>query len=86
VTISENPWGLDDTRGEIIMGGYGSGRSGAGKTFVESCRILDINRLVRLGVVGPDHDSVGGLNWTSDGERVASLEEFSLIHEDLDGA
>jgi hypothetical protein len=55
------------------MGGYGSGRSGAGKTRVESCRSIDINRLVQEGVVRPGHSSRGGWKWTQDGEEVSSL-------------
>src|SRR4051794_17609508 len=55
------------------MGGCGSGRSGAGKVFVESCRDLDINWFVQEGVVRPDRGSRGVLRWTRDGEEVASI-------------
>src|SRR4051794_37171577 len=55
-------------RGEIIMGGYGSGRWGTenpdAKPLVESCRSLDVNRLVREGIVRPDSLSHGAWRWS----------------------
>ena len=46
------------TGDEIIMGGYGSGRWGTGKsnakTLIESCHALNVDSLVREGIV--DHD------------------------------
>ena len=59
------------------MGGSGSGRWGTGKagakTLVESCRSLDISRLVQAGIVRPERWSRGGWRWTRDGEEVASI-------------
>jgi hypothetical protein len=55
-----------------MMGGIGSGRpSGSGRGTVEACRTLDVNRLHREGCLHAGW--VGGWQWTSDGERVASI-------------
>jgi hypothetical protein len=52
------------------MGGFGSGRpSGSGRSKVEECRSLDVNRLHRKGCLRPGW--VGGWSWARDGERVA---------------
>jgi hypothetical protein len=54
------------------MGGLGSGRtSGGGRTTVESCRSLDINRLRKVGVL--THGWSGGWEWTCNGEKIASI-------------
>ena len=54
------------------MGGLGSGRSGyGGRTTVDECRLLDVNRLNRKGCLSPGW--VGSWQWTRDGERVASI-------------
>jgi hypothetical protein len=59
------------------MGGYGSGRWGwsksDAKTLVESCWVLDINWLVQEGVVRPDQYRQGGVSWTRNEEKVASI-------------
>lgn len=52
------------------MGGYGSGRNG-GKMKVEHCRKLDINKMLKAGVLSPGH--WGGWQWLQDGEEVASI-------------
>jgi hypothetical protein len=52
------------------MGGFGSGRpSGSGRSKVEDCRSLDVNRLHREGCLRAGW--AGGWSWTRDGERVA---------------
>ena len=54
------------------MGGFGSGCSaGGGKTKVEACRSLDVNRLNREGCLVPGWR--GGRQWTREGENVASI-------------
>jgi len=54
------------------MGGFGSGcPAGGGKTKVEACRSLDVNRLNREGCLQPGWR--GGRQWTRDGETVASI-------------
>jgi len=54
------------------MGGFGSGRpSGSGRTRVEACRSIDVNRLHREGCLHPGW--VGGWQWTREGEKVASI-------------
>ncbi len=54
------------------MGGFGSGRpGGSGRNTVESCRSIDVNRLHREGCLEPGW--WGGLQWTRDGENVASI-------------
>jgi hypothetical protein len=54
------------------MGGFGSGRSsGSGRGTVESCRSIDVNRLLREGCLSSGWQ--GGWQWTRDGERVASI-------------
>ena len=54
------------------MGGFGSGRrSGSGRGTVEACRSLDVNRLHRAGCLHAG--SMGGWQWTCDGEKVASI-------------
>jgi hypothetical protein len=56
------------------MGGYGSGRWGTGKAdakgLVESCRELDINRLVREGLVRPEARRRGSWEWLDEGGAV----------------
>jgi len=52
------------------MGGYGSGRRG-GRTKIESCWSLDVNRLNRDGCLLPGYE--GNRSWRQDGVRVASL-------------
>jgi hypothetical protein len=55
-----------------MMGGFGSGRpSGSGRNKVEACRSIDANRLNREGCLRPGWR--GGWQWTSDGEKVASI-------------
>src|SRR4051812_20517753 len=65
-----------------VMGGLGSGRpSGSGRSTVESCRSLDVNRLQRTGCLKPGW--AGGWQWSQDGERVASISlraEVDLLH------
>ncbi len=52
------------------MGGFGSGRpSGSGRTTVEACRSIDVNRLNKTGCLRAGW--TGGWQWTRDGERVA---------------
>jgi hypothetical protein len=54
------------------MGGFGSGRpSGSGRNTAEACRSIDANRLHREGCLGAGW--VGGLQWSRDGEQVASI-------------
>ena len=54
------------------MGGLGSGRpSGSGRGTVEACRSIDVNRLNREGCLRAG--SMGGWQWTCDGEKVASI-------------
>lgn len=54
------------------MGGIGSGRpAGLGCDFVESCRSIDVNRLHREGCLRVGW--IGSWHWTSDGEKVASI-------------
>ena len=54
------------------MGGVGSGRpSGSGRTTVEACRSIDVNRLHRTGCLRAGW--AGGWQWTRDGEKVASI-------------
>jgi hypothetical protein len=54
------------------VGGYGSGRWGTGKSdrkpIVENCRTLDINHLVREGIVRANVDHRGGWEWRTDPE------------------
>jgi hypothetical protein len=52
------------------MGGFGSGRpSGSGRSKVESCRSIDVNRLHREGCLRAGWSGIW--QWTHDGERVA---------------
>jgi hypothetical protein len=54
------------------MGGIGSGRSsGSGRTTVEMCRSIDINRWHKSGVLTAGWS--GGWQWTQDGEKMASI-------------
>jgi predicted RecB family endonuclease len=54
------------------MGGLGSGRpSGSGRTKVESCRSIDVNRLHKAGCLRPGWS--GAWQWTRDGEQVAII-------------
>lgn len=54
------------------MGGFGSGRpSGSGRTTVEACRSIDVNRLHKTGCLRAGW--AGGWQWTRDGEKVASI-------------
>ncbi len=54
------------------MGGLGSGRpSGSGRSPVEACRSLDVNKLERAGNLRPGRS--GGWQWTEDGQQVASI-------------
>jgi hypothetical protein len=54
------------------MGGLGSGRpGGSGRSTVEACRSIDVNRLQREGCLRPGW--MGGWQWTRDGEKVASI-------------
>jgi hypothetical protein len=52
------------------MGGYGSGRWGTRKPdrkrIVENCQTLDVNHLVREGVVGPNAEHRGAWEWRSE--------------------
>ena len=54
------------------MGGYGSGRWGSSKPhrkrIVESCLILDVNRLVREGVIRPKTERQGSWEWRNEPE------------------
>jgi hypothetical protein len=56
-----------------MMGGSGSGRrSGSGRSKVEACRSIDVNRLHREGCL---HSGwAGRWQWTRDGEQVASID------------
>ena len=46
------------------MGGLGSGRpSGSGRSTVEACRSIDVNRLHREGCLRPGWG--GGWQWTA---------------------
>ena len=55
------------------MGGYGSGRrTGYGRTTVESCPSIDVNRLNKEGDLLPGTQS--NHHWTSNGETVASIQ------------
>jgi hypothetical protein len=52
------------------MGGLGSGRPAtAGRSIVEGCRSLDINKLHRRGCLAPGWS--GGWQWTIDNRQVA---------------
>jgi hypothetical protein len=54
------------------MGGLGSGRpSGSGRSTVEACRSIDVNRLHREGCLRAGW--VGGWQWKRDSENVASI-------------
>lgn len=54
------------------MGSFGSGRpSGTGRTPVEACRSLDVNRLHREGCLRAGW--MGAWQWTRDGQKVASI-------------
>lgn len=55
------------------MGGWGSGRRWLTKTTVEECLTLDINRLVKDGLLYADIDTSGTLTWrnTRTGKEVA---------------
>jgi hypothetical protein len=54
------------------MGGLGSGRpSGAGRSKVEQCRSIDVNRLHREGCLRSGW--AGYWQWTRDGDKVASI-------------
>jgi hypothetical protein len=59
------------------MGGYGSGRwdNHSKATTVEECRLLNISRWVREGVIAPDTSRRGLWVWTNSytGERTASI-------------
>lgn len=51
-----------------VMGGLGSGRpSGSGRSTVESCRAIDVNKLQREGCLKPGWS--GGWQWTKDGKQ-----------------
>jgi hypothetical protein len=55
-----------------MMGGLGSGRlSGSGRSTVEACRSIEVNRLHREGCLRSGW--AGGWQWTRDGENVASI-------------
>lgn len=61
------------------MGGFGSGRN-TGRTTVESCRLLDVNRLNREGCLSPGWQ--GGWQWQCNNERTAWINlraEASLL-------
>lgn len=67
------------------MGGIGSGRpSGSGRTTVEMCRSLDVNRLNKAGVLVPGW--FGGWEWKRDGDSIASIgirggrEQITLVY------
>ena len=54
------------------MGGLGSGRpSGSGRSTVEACRSIDVNRLHKAGCLGPGW--CGAWQWKREGENVASI-------------
>ena len=54
------------------MGGFGSGRpSGTGRDKVEACRSIDVNRLHKKDCLRDGW--AGDWQWTSDGEKVASI-------------
>ena len=54
------------------MGGFGSGPpSGSGRSTVEACRPIDVNRLQREGCLRPGW--YGGWQWKREGENVASI-------------
>ena len=54
------------------MGGFGSGRPcGTGRSKVEGCRSLDVNRLHREGSLRAGRTC--SMQWMRDGERVASI-------------
>ncbi len=55
------------------MGGLGSGRrSGSGRSTVESCRSIDVNKLKREGCLRPRRRV--GWQWLRDGQQVASIQ------------
>lgn len=57
------------------MGGYGSGRPwGFGRTTVDDCLSLDVNKLARDGLLRPKVCDFGILNWrnTSTGKKISS--------------
>jgi hypothetical protein len=55
-----------------MMGGSGSGRpSGSGRSTIEACRSIDVNRLHRQGCLRSGW--AGGWQWKRDGENVASI-------------
>jgi hypothetical protein len=55
-----------------MIGGFGSGRpSGSGRSNVEACRSIDVNRLNREGCLKPGW--CAGWQWSRDGEKVASI-------------
>ena len=63
-----------------MMGGFGSGRP-SGRSTVEACRSIDVNRLQREGCLRPGW--IGGWQWTRDGEKVASINlraEYDRLH------
>ena len=54
------------------MGGLGSGRpSGSGRSTVEACRSIDVNRLHREGCLRSGW--AGGWQWKHEGENAASI-------------
>lgn len=54
------------------MGGSGSGRpSGSGRSTIEACRSIDVNRLHREGCLGSGW--AGGWQWQREGENIASI-------------
>jgi hypothetical protein len=56
----------------MMMGGFGSGRpSGSGRSTVEACRSIDVNRLHREGCLRSGW--CGGWQWRREGENVASI-------------
>jgi hypothetical protein len=65
-----------------MMGGFGSGRpSGSGRSTVEACRSIDVNRLHREGCLCGGW--MGGWQWSRDGEKVASI-NLRTDHDRLD--
>ena len=46
------------------MGGIGSGSSFFSNSVVEDCLKLDVNKLVKLGILGPYISARGSLEWT----------------------
>ncbi len=52
------------------MGGYGSGRYG-GRSKVQHCRSLDVNKMNKAGGLKPGFS--GDWEWNEDGEKVASI-------------